>query len=265
MQKTKTIIEDSIKKLNELLISSESSELFKNVPPVCWFGNIDTDKSTVMVISANPSKPEEPRSNPRIPSAKYWPNSYSVENLINDYNGYFNHVNCATRWFGKSPSITRETNSQGRIEDFLNGLEASFYGGMKYNAIHIDLLPFSTKKSFVKVSDKIMQIDGIPEWINEHIRKMIELINPKLIIVNGATNFVYFNLCVNMDAQPYSAININNTKVWKSSNSCRIPIFGISMNMGSRCTKTHNYLREIGSEIGKKCEGINVEEIKNSL
>jgi hypothetical protein len=247
------IIEESIRKL-ELLKKSEElkiSEEFKDVPPVCWFGNIDAKKPTVVVISANPSKPEEPRSNPRIPCAKQWPDIKSIDNLIRDYNNYFQHENCATRWFGEDPCNVRTPNSQGRIEDFLNGLDASFYENKTYNAIHIDLLPFSTKTSFVNISDKIMQIDGMPEWINEHIHKLINLIKPKLIIINGTTNFGYFNLCVNMGAQPYSFININGTKVWKSSSSCRIPIIGISMNMGSRCLKTHKYLNNLGSEVSK--------------
>jgi hypothetical protein len=246
--KRRIIIEESIRKLDELL---EISGEFKDVPPVSWFGNIDAEKPTVVVISANPSKPEGPRSNPRIPCAKEWPDIKSIDNLIGDYNNYFKHKNCATRWFGKDPSKDREPDSQGRIEDFLNGLDASFYGKKTYNAIHIDLLPFSTKKSFVNISDKIMQIDGMPEWINEHIHKLIDLINPKLIIINGTTNFGYFNLCVNMGAQPYSFININGTKVWKSSSSCSIPIIGISMNMGSRCLKTHKYLNNLGSEVSK--------------
>lgn len=246
--KRRIIIEESIRKLDELL---EISGEFKDVPPVSWFGNIDAEKPTVVVISANPSKPEEPRSNPRIPCAKQWPDIKSIDNLIGDYNNYFKHKNCATRWFGKDPSKDREPDSQGRIEDFLNGLDASFYGKKTYNAIHIDLLPFSTKKSFVNISDKIMQIDGMPEWINEHIHKLIDLINPKLIIINGTTNFGYFNLCVNMGAQPYSLIDINGTKVWKSSSSCSIPIIGISMNMGSRCFKKHKDLNELGSEVRK--------------
>ena len=61
----------------------------------------------------------------------------------------------AGTWFGKEYKKTNK--EQGRIEDFLNGLDASFYDKTNkeeytYQAIHIDILPFATTESFSHIN-----------------------------------------------------------------------------------------------------------------
>lgn len=230
---------------------------FRPVPPVLWFGNLRSPKPKVLVISANPSRPDLPKGNPRIPSAKNWDsNEANYNQLIKDYNTYFSHPNCATNWFGSNPNIPRSINQQGRIEDFLNGLDASFYKDTdrekKYQAIHIDLLPFSTEQSFIHIVDSLMKIDGLTIWIDNHIRELVKMIQPKWIIINGNTNFRYFNLCVNLEAQPYSIYEYNGTTIWKAAQRPNIPtIIGLSTNMGSHCRKKWNELQELGEYVSK--------------
>ena len=229
---------------------------FRDVPPVLWFGDIHNNPQ-VLVISANPSRPDQPNSNPRIPYCKKWNiDQPDIEELMKDYNNYFVN-NPSKKWFGGDMSHT-----QGRIEDFLNGLGASFYGGKNYiQAIHIDLLPFSTESTFTAIDSQIMAIEGVPQWINQHLHKMIELIKPKLIIINGSSNFAYFNQCIDMNAQPYTASynpvelahKEKSITIWYANKTDNVPpIIATSVNMGSFCFHSKDTLRKLGEEVKKR-------------
>lgn len=62
---------------------------FRDVPPILWFGDIHNNPQ-VLVVSANPSRPDQPNSNPRIPYCKKWNiDQPDVEELMKDYNNYF--------------------------------------------------------------------------------------------------------------------------------------------------------------------------------
>ena len=229
---------------------------FRDVPPVLWFGDIHNNPQ-VLVISANPSRPDKPNSNPRIPYCKKWNiDQPDVEELMKDYNNYFVN-NPSKKWFGGDMSHT-----QGRIEDFLNGLGASFFGRDNYiQAIHIDLLPFSTESTFTAIDSQIMAIEGVPQWINQHLHKMIELIKPKLIIINGSSNFAYFNQCIDMNTQPYTASynpialapKEKSITIWYANKTDNVPpIIATSVNMGSFCFHSKDTLRKLGEEVKKR-------------
>ena len=229
---------------------------FRDVPPVLWFGDIHKNPQ-VLVVSANPSRPDQPNSNPRIPYCKKWNiDQPDVEELMKDYNNYFVN-NPSKKWFGGDMSHT-----QGRIEDFLNGLGASFYGGKNYiQAIHIDLLPFSTESTFTAIDSQIMAIEGVPQWINQHLHKMIKLIKPKLIIINGSSNFAYFNQCIDMNAQPYTASynpialapKEKSITIWYANKTDNVPpIIATSVNMGSFCFHSKDTLRKLGEAVKKR-------------
>ena len=265
----KQLIFDSISELRRLqkmwqkTYPDSSTMEFRDVPPVLWFGNIKNNPQ-VLVVSANPSRPEQPKSNPRIPYSKKWNiDQPEVEELMKDYNNYFVN-NPSKKWFGGDVSHT-----QGRIEDFLNGLGASFYAGVKgmddkkkYNqAIHIDLLPFSTDSTFTAIDSQIMAIEGVPQWINQHLHKMIELIKPKLIIINGSSNFAYFNQCIDMNAQPYTASfnpvelahKEKSITIWYANKTDNVPpIIATSVNMGSFCFHSKDTLRALGETVKKR-------------
>lgn len=229
---------------------------FRDVPPVLWFGDIHNNPQ-VLVISANPSRPDKPNSNPRIPYCKKWNiDQPDVEELMKDYNNYFVN-NPSKKWFGGDMSHT-----QGRIEDFLNGLGASFFGRDNYiQAIHIDLLPFSTESTFTAIDSQIMAIEGVPQWINQHLHKMIELIKPKLIIINGSSNFAYFNQCIDMNTQPYTASynpialapKEKSITIWYANKTDNVPpIIATSVNMGSFCFHSKDTLRKLGEAVKKR-------------
>lgn len=251
----KDIIEDVLRMQKHLLSLPEGKDLFRDdVPPVVWFGDINSAKPKILVISANPNNIDKPKENPRIPSSHNWDiNKADVKKLEEDYNNYFRN-NPDTGWFGKVKG------TQGRIEDFLNGLDASFYDGeYKYQGIHIDLLPFTTHKSFTKIANQIMAIPGLPEWIDQHVKEMIALIQPELVVVNGDTNFKYFNQCVGLGLQPYHVTihtfsmfkDSKNIIVWdaRTSDNAHYPVIATSINMGSFCTRSWEVLYELGKRI----------------
>ena len=132
----------------------------------------------------------------------------------------------------------------------------------KYNqAIHIDLLPFSTESTFTAIDSQIMAIEGVPPWINQHLHKMIELIKPKLIIINGSSNFAYFNQCIDMNAQPYTASfnpvelapKEKSITIWYANKTDNVPpIIATSVNMGSFCFHSKDTLRNLGEAVKKR-------------
>ena len=228
-------------------------EEFRDVPPVLWFGDIESPKPKVLVISANPNRPDQPESNPRIPYSNKWKKGgRDIAKLEEDYNRYFFN-NPYTNWFGKN----NVQEGQGRIEDFLNGMDASFYGTKKYQAIHIDLIPFSTTTTFTQIDNQIMAIDGLPEWVDKHVKELVALIDPKVIIINGNSNFDFFNLCVNIGAQPYKAIVLPLNKgmkeatvtIWESSSTPKI--IATSLNMGSYCMHSWQTIMHLGEQVYK--------------
>lgn len=245
------IITDAVEELKRL--QKAWKEEFRDVPPVLWFGDIESTKPKVLVISANPSRPDQPAGNPRIPSSIGWNiNKVDISKLEDDYNRYFFN-NPATQWFGKN----NVQEGQGRIEDFLNGMDASFYGTKKYQAIHIDLIPFSTTTTFTQIDNQIMAIDSLPEWVDKHVKELVALIDPKVIIINGNSNFDFFNLCVNIGAQPYKALVLPLNKggeeatvtIWES---CSTPkIIATSLNMGSYCMHSWQTIMHLGEQIYK--------------
>lgn len=251
IKEVKRIISESVEELKRL--RKIWPEEFRDVPPVLWFGDIESQKPKVLVISANPSRPDQPAGNPRIPSSIGWNiNKVDISKLEDDYNRYFFN-NPATQWFGKN----NVQEGQGRIEDFLNGLDASFYGTKKYQAIHIDLIPFSTTTTFTQIDNQIMAINGLPEWVEKHVKELIALIDPKVIIINGNSNFDFFNLCVNIGAQPYKALVLPLNKggkeatvtIWESSNTPKI--IATSLNMGSYCMHSWQTIMHLGEQVYK--------------
>lgn len=97
IKEVKRIISESVEELKRL--RKIWPEEFRDVPPVLWFGNIKNNPQ-VLVVSANPSRPEQPKSNPRIPYSKKWNiDQPDVEELMKDYNNYFVN-NPSKKWFG---------------------------------------------------------------------------------------------------------------------------------------------------------------------
>ena len=246
------LIQEACEKRTRLI--QEHSNFFTDKPPILWFGNMKSNKPKIVVISANPSSQEYIKGNPRFPSMAQWEQTHimpSAERLMEDYNAYFKN-NPMTSWFGQKD----DQKGQGRIEQFLNGLNASFYDNEKnkYQALHIDLLPFPTSKNFTQISNHLMAIEGFPEWVDKHVKELIELIQPQLIIINGNSNFNFFNQCVNIGAQPYKAIVLplksnKKTEATILVSSGKLTIIATSLNMGSYCRHSWDTIMDLGKQV----------------
>ena len=97
--------------------------------------------------------------------------------------------------------------------------------------------------------------------INQHLHKMIELIKPNLISINGSSNFAYFNQCIDMNAQPYTASfnpvglapKEKSITIWYANKVENVPpIIATSVNMGSFCFHSKDTLRKLGEAVKKR-------------
>lgn len=236
---------------------------FKKVPPVLWFGDLNAEKPKVVVISANPHNPER-----CICKEQVWDeNNPNIPQLIEDYNNYFktDKNSPATNWFGQN-SNEHKAENQARIEDFLNGLGASFYDKdnkekYPYQAIHIDLLPLATTTDFSKIAKDLMDIAGLKDFIKRHIEELLKLIKPELVIINGITNKKYFEECLKLNAHrepnTYESFTVNNKnkynrRIWNLENIGDSKVIAISINMGTSCRVNKESLYLIGEQERKR-------------
>lgn len=163
------VIEQSIDMLNNL---KSSNRIFDFSCPICWFGNLDSDKPIILTLSINPSDREFINNHFRGMQG-----AINSQDLEDAYNNYFRRAPYG--WF----------NYQERI---LNQLSASYYDNpaMKYQLVHVDLFPFATNpkwnvvKSVLTHNDKNLII-AIGMRILERI---IIKYNPKAIISFGELN-----------------------------------------------------------------------------
>ena len=116
--------------------------------PVPFFGNIGNNKPLIFTIGSNPSDREFLDSSgnaltvPRFFNPASYNGRYSVHTIFKACNEYFLQ-NPYKGWFG--------AEGGSKIEGFLNLLDASYYDTKeyKYQAVHLDLMPFPTEEKFV--------------------------------------------------------------------------------------------------------------------
>lgn len=151
--------------------------------PVPFFGNIGNNKPLVFTVGSNPSDREFLNSKgvvlskPRFFNPNSYHPSYGWESVFRACNNYFLE-NPYKGWFG--------AKCGAKIEGFLNLLDASFYDSksFKYQAVHLDLMPFPTEEKFIdfkkthpKETEEYINRIGIPL-----ISSLISLYKPSLII-----------------------------------------------------------------------------------
>ena len=134
-----------------------------------------------------------------------------------------------------------------------------------YQAIHIDLLPLATTTDFSKIAKNLMKINDIREFIKYHIKELIKLIRPELVIVNGVTNKKYFEECECLGIYPikpkelkiYGSSTVNkkkeyNLRIWDFDNIEDSKVIAISRNMGTSCRVNKESLYSIGEQERKR-------------
>lgn len=183
----KRLINSAIRKQQLLKSNVAWKSILMNVPPILWFGNMNSDKQKIVTIGANPSNREffsiKGKAYNRFSYNTPYP--YDAAELELAYNAYFQH-NPYRGWFG-SPS-------GGRVEAFLNGLDASYYNdtNFTYQAIHIDFFPFATNKKFKDIQELVKTSLFQTGWADQSVRELLNYIKPEKIVVFGQLN----NMCL---------------------------------------------------------------------
>lgn len=133
----------------QLAIIKSRDTRFKFPCPICWFGNLDTDKPIILTIGINPSDKEFlSDKNGKIYFRGMEDIPVSASSLIAAYNGYFDGVNAKpySEWFNTAERYINAAVSR------LYNKKASFYTSNlnpgDYQLLHVDLFPFATKPTW---------------------------------------------------------------------------------------------------------------------
>lgn len=227
-------------------------------PPIVWFGGLflpssnftekRSDKEIILTVGANPSWREFhdkqgswtllTGSKQRLPLL---PNTNNV--LMQGFNDYFK-INPFVRWFGRA----------SRVEAFLNGMGASYYGGYKYQAIHIDLFPFSTCENYTSIVPIVNRSLMLTGWAPAIFRNIVYFIKPVRIVVFGKSNYDalrrYMDPALPVQMSIPSPIpHCNNRYVNKVKFWGMYDLVGLSCNLGNPIGLTSANLKLWGSMV----------------
>lgn len=229
----------------------------QRTPPVVWFGELfspnsgfaktdftekRSDKEIILTVGANPSWREFhdkqggrtllTGSKQRLPLL---PTPYPVSGLMisqlvdimKGFNDYFK-INPFVSWFGRA----------SRVEAFLNGMGASYYGGYKYQAIHIDLFPFSTCKNYTSIVPIVNNVLMKSGWAPAIFRDIVNFIKPARIVVFGKSNYDALRRYMDpalpaLMSIPSPIPHCNNRYVNKVRLWGKYDLVGLSCNLGN--------------------------------
>lgn len=240
-----------------------ADELLPYAPPVLWFGDVESPLPKIVTIGANPSRREFLPNTDANPQNR---NNYLVnhaqrfyvldlpllalnnipENLldeiINSYNNYFASNPYAT-WFG--------AQGGGKVEAFINGLEASLYNNDKnYRGIHIDLFPFATVSDFGSIHDLCNQDLFQTGWARQFLEHLVLNINPQKLIVFGISNYKWLlNLLDVEDVEPeVFEVSGKSCNIFFNylNNPFNYQLIGLSVNLGNPHGWSRNDLIQLG-------------------
>ncbi len=248
-------------------------------PPVLWFGNTGSPKSKVVTVGANPSRQEFLRDDAPTAAMKVRQtcdhsllsylepphNRFRVlmpgesledihtssslrEEIIASYNNYF-HQEPYEGWFGHN----RENSY--KVEGFLRGLGASYYGSAPIQAIHIDLFPFATLSDFgriVSMASANLFTDG---WAQRLVYQLVANLRPNALAVFGRTNARYFRQFIDPAGEKpiWRPFGLGKYHV-AHSERLGVPVVGLSTNLGNPKGFSAKSIREFGSHIGQIIE-----------
>ncbi len=248
-------------------------------PPVLWFGNAASPKPKVVTVGANPSRQEFLRDNAPKAAAKVRQasdhsllsylepphNRFRVlvareslediqtssslrEEIIASYNNYFEREPYQS-WFG------HDREDSYKVEGFLRGLGASYYGFARLQAIHIDLFPFATVSDFgqiVSMASASLFADG---WVQRLVNQLVANLCPQALVVFGRTNARYFRQFIDPAAEKpdWRPFGLGKYHVAHST-QLGAPVVLLSTNLGNPKGFSAKSLREFGSHIGQLIE-----------
>lgn len=241
-----------------------AEEIPELCPPVLWFGN-HKKHPPVVTVGANPSRwefldrrtdnylhPSKRRFHqfPHPGANEHLENKDTLEKILRSYNLYFQR-NPYRQWFGKPLG--------GKLEAFLNGLDASFYSLMKHSAVHTDLVPFVTMSDFSqiehRVADDIFQ-DG---WATRIFDELMNLLMPVAIVVFGRKNVEFYNRYSKEKIPLDRPLKINKRDLTfgitqKKVQKENVPLIGLNINLGNAYGFSRNTLLKIGQYLEQVME-----------
>ena len=131
---------------------------------------------------------------------------------------------------------------------FLNGFSASLYDntGYTYGAVHIDLMPFTTKSKFSKLDKHGYLSRDIfrDDWASEFIEELLHFLNPSIMIVFGKTNIKYFNDYVDNSIKFDESYNDVKYCITNYGINYSIPLIGLQVNLGNPMVKGKGLSRD---------------------
>ena len=145
--------------------------------PILFFGDLHAYRASetrVLTVGKNPSLKEFPKNSPfrRFPLAK---NTTADEPdvYLDALSAYFYTDSCPYHdWFNA-------------YEPFLNGMEASYYGGKPSTALHTDICsPVATDPTWRDLHQdvqKALEHDGVPLW-----HDLLDVLKPHVVVISVA-------------------------------------------------------------------------------
>lgn len=179
-------IENCQNLLNSIVLSGNNE--FNFPCPICWFGNIETEKPIIFTMGINPSCdefiPPIPASTPcRFRGMGL--GNITDSSLYDAYNGYFSGASANP--YGKWFSMLQRRVTDAGIDGCFHSKEDKQY---KYQLVHVDLFPFATDPKWSELVKKYGANNPIIKQCinagNTLLHKLIQICQPKAIISFGA-------------------------------------------------------------------------------
>lgn len=143
------MIQSVTQAIGQLNVIQSADPRFKFPCPVCWFGNLNSDKPIILTMGINPSDKEFENGQFR----GFIGNYANPQDCIDAYNMYFDSANANPykKWFGQAESFINAAISR------LYNRNASFYTSKlsagDYQLLHVDLFPFATKPTWSRIKN----------------------------------------------------------------------------------------------------------------
>lgn len=188
--------------------------------PICWFGNINSDRDIILTLGINPSDKEFSNKTGFLSSSI---NQNDPKSLIHAYNSYFKKP---YEWFKTQQSYLQKYGLNADYGDAL-------YKRKDYQLIHVDLFPFATNPVWGKLKPmlpedfrQLLFLYGLPV-----LKRIIEVCKPKLILSFGEfdTKISVLRDDKSLNFNPSKAVKVPNKDNAKKLTNGTITYSGIQV------------------------------------
>ena len=258
-------------KLIDLRNNSEwRNELPQRCPPILWFGDAISQKPRVVTVGANPSRQEYLAESSKkalarqdekhqslyleVPNNRFYilpptaeladilSNTQIQEDILLGYNRYFYHN--PYRWFGKNKPMSYN------VEGFLHGIDATYFSGYTYQAVHVDLFPFATIQDFNRIYTLANRDLFYTGWAKKFLNELLDILHPEIILVFGRANVDHYTNYISSALEKASWKPHHRASYRIGQDRVRgVRVIGLSTNLGNPKGFTAQELYEFGKAI----------------